>query len=130
MNHFIASSARLTAALTMGLAALAHAQSAPQAGQSLITAQSQVGFVIKQMGVPVEGQFRKFDAQIAFDPAKLASSRIAFNIDVGSASLGSREADAEMPKAVCFTPPSSRKPAFSPAASKRWATGASRWRAN
>ena len=77
---------------------------APQAlaQQVLVPAQSSLGFVIKQMGVPVEGQFRKFDAQVNFDPAKPATSRIAFNVDVGSASLGSREADAEMPKPVWF----------------------------
>lgn len=77
---------------------------APQAlaQQVLVPAQSSLGFVIKQMGVPVEGQFRKFTAQVNFDPAKLATSRIAFNVDVGSATLGSREADAEMPKPVWF----------------------------
>jgi len=77
---------------------------APQAlaQQALVPAQSSLGFVIKQMGVPVEGQFRKFTAQVNFDPAKLATSRIAFNVDVGSATLGSREADAEMPKPVWF----------------------------
>jgi polyisoprenoid-binding protein YceI len=75
---------------------------AAQAQQKLVPAQSSVGFVIRQMGVPVEGQFRKFDAQVAFDPAKPAAGRIAFTVDVGSATLGSKEADAEMPKPVWF----------------------------
>lgn len=105
----LTSPSRALAALALGLSlsvvtVSAHAQTATSA-QPLIAAQSQVGFVIKQMGVPVEGQFRKFEAQVAFDPAKLATSRIAFSIDVGSASLGSREADAEMPKAVWFNAP-------------------------
>jgi len=72
------------------------------AQQQLVPAQSEIVFVSKQMGVPVEGRFRKFDAQVAFDPAKPATSKIAFTVDVASASLGSREADAELPKAVWF----------------------------
>jgi polyisoprenoid-binding protein YceI len=92
-------------ALSLSLATwMAHAQQAT-APQQLLPAQSSVGFAIKQMGVPVQGQFRQFEAQVNFDPARLATSRIAFKIDVGSASLGSREADAEMPKAVWFNVP-------------------------
>jgi polyisoprenoid-binding protein YceI len=72
------------------------------ADQQLLAAQSEIGFVSKQMGVPVEGHFRKFDAQIAFDPAKPQASRIAFTIDVASATLGSPESDAELPKAAWF----------------------------
>jgi polyisoprenoid-binding protein YceI len=54
------------------------------------------------MGVPVEGRFKKFDAQISFDPAKPATSKIAFTVDVGSATLGAPESDAELPKASWF----------------------------
>jgi len=72
------------------------------AQQKLVPAQSNMAFTIKQMGVPVDGQFKKFDAQISFDPAKLATSKIAFTIDMGSATMGSPESDAEMPKPVWF----------------------------
>ena len=72
------------------------------AQQAVVPAQSQITFVSKQMGVPVEGQFRKFDAQVAFDPAKLATSKIAFTIDTGSATLGVKESDAELPKPIWF----------------------------
>ncbi|HEX5805263.1 MAG TPA: YceI family protein [Macromonas sp.] len=87
-----------------GLAALALSTAlAPAwADQQLLPAQSSLGFVSKQMGVPVEGQFRKFSAQVAFDPAKPASSKISFSVDVTSATLGVREADAELPKPVWF----------------------------
>lgn len=73
-----------------------------QAQQKLVPAQSNMAFAIKQMGVPVEGQFKKFDAQISFDAAKLATSKIAFTIDMGSATMGAPESDAEMPKPVWF----------------------------
>lgn len=76
-----------------------------QAQQKLLPAQSEIGFVSKQMGVPVEGRFKKFDAQIAFDPKKPESSQIAFTIDTGSATLGVPESDAELPKAPWFNVP-------------------------
>jgi polyisoprenoid-binding protein YceI len=72
------------------------------AQQKLLAAQSQVGFVFKQMGVPVDGHFRKFDAQISFDAAKLAASKVAFTVDIASATLGAPEADAELPKSEWF----------------------------
>jgi len=68
----------------------------------LVFAQSEVGFVTKQMGVPVDGRFKKFDAQISLDPKKPESGTVAFSIDTGSASLGVPESDAEMPKANWF----------------------------
>jgi len=75
------------------------------AQQALVPAQSQITFVSKQMGVPVEGQFKKFDAQVAFDPAKLATSKISFTVDTGSATLGVKESDAELPKPTWFNVP-------------------------
>lgn len=72
------------------------------AQQKLLPAQSDVGFVVKQMGVPVEGHFRKFDAQISFDAALPASNKVAFTVDIASATLGAAEVDAELPKAVWF----------------------------
>ena len=73
-----------------------------QAEQKLLPAQSEIVFVSKQMGVPLEGRFRKFDAQVSFDPAKPESSKIALTVDVASATLGAPETDAELPKAVWF----------------------------
>ena len=75
------------------------------AQQKLVAQNSEISFVSKQMGVPVEGQFKKFDAQISFDPAKPATSKVAFTVDTGSATLGAREIDAELPKAVWFNVP-------------------------
>ena len=73
-----------------------------QAQQQLIPAQSEIAFVSKQMGVPVEGRFKKFDAQIAFNPAKPDASKIAFTVDIASATVGAPETDAELPKATWF----------------------------
>jgi polyisoprenoid-binding protein YceI len=75
------------------------------AQQKLVPGQSEIAFVSKQMGVPVEGKFTKFDAQLAFDPAKPASSSVAFTVDTGSATLGVKETDAELPKPTWFNVP-------------------------
>ncbi|RUP31577.1 MAG: YceI family protein [Curvibacter sp.] len=72
------------------------------ADQKLVPAQSEIVFVSKQMGVPVEGRFKKFDAQLNFDPAKPETSKIAMTVDVASATLGVPESDAELPKAPWF----------------------------
>lgn len=72
------------------------------AQQKLLPEQSEIRFVSRQMGVPVEGQFKKFDAQIAFDPARPATSTVKFTVDTGSATLGVPATDAELPRPVWF----------------------------
>ena len=61
---------RCLPALSFAIALLAGAAHAQTPDAKLVPAQSEIGFVSKQLGVPVEGKFRKFDAQIAFDPKK------------------------------------------------------------
>ena len=85
--------------------ALALSAHAALAQQQLVPAQSEVKFTARQMGVPLEGHFKTFSAQVAFDPAKLATSKIRFTVDTGSATLGSRETDAELPKPTWFNVP-------------------------
>ena len=87
---------------TLLVAAVALSAQAALAQQQLVPAQSEVQFTARQMGVPLDGHFKKFNAQVAFDPAKLATSKIAFTVDTGSATLGSRETDAELPKPTCW----------------------------
>ena len=57
---------------------------------------SQIAFVSKQMGVPVEGRFKKFAAQVAFDPAKPETGRAQIEIDLASIDAGSAEANDEV----------------------------------
>jgi len=56
---------------------------------------SGVSFVSKQMGVPIEGQFKKFAAQISFDPNKPESAKAQIDIELASIEAGSREANDE-----------------------------------
>lgn len=88
------------AALILASSAPAMAGTGPMA--QLVPGQSQIDFVSKQMGVPVEGQFRKFDAQVAFDPKQPEGGTVALQIDMASATLGVPQSDAELPKAPWF----------------------------
>jgi polyisoprenoid-binding protein YceI len=74
---------------TLSLAA--HAQ----ASQKIDAAKSSIRFVTRQMNVPVEGQFRKFDATVAFDPAKPQATKAEFEVDLGSIDLGNAEGETE-----------------------------------
>jgi polyisoprenoid-binding protein YceI len=87
----------LAAALLGALATPAIAQPRPAALQA---AGSEIAFTTRQMGVPVEGKFGRFSAQIALDPKKPEAGSVAFSIDTGSARFGSAELDAEVPKPV------------------------------
>lgn len=57
--------------------------------------QSSVSFVSKQMGVPVEGSFRKFSANIRVDPAKPEQGRARIDIDLTSIDTGNDDANQE-----------------------------------
>ncbi len=60
------------------------------------TNESSVTFFYKQMGVPLDGKFNKFSAQLAFDPAKIAKAQARIDIDVASIDTGSIEANDEV----------------------------------
>ena len=68
----------------------------------LVPAQSEIAFTSKQMGVPVDGRFRQFDAQIDFNPKQPQAGHVNFTVDLGSASLGAAETEAELAKAAWF----------------------------
>ncbi len=78
------------------------AAAAPSASPALHAAQSELSFVSKQMGVPVDGKFKRFDAQLAFDPRKADTGKVQFSIDVGSVTLGDPMLDAELAKPAWF----------------------------
>ena len=85
------------------LAALTAWAAPAAAQQKLIAAQSEIAFTSKQMGVPVDGKFKKFDAQVAFDPKKPEAAKISFIIDLASVSLGAAETEAEVFKPDWFS---------------------------
>jgi len=82
----------------IAVAALAAALALPalaQAPQKVVAEKSQIRFAFKQMNVPVEGRFRKFDASVAFDPKKPEATKAEFEVDLGSIDLGNPEGETE-----------------------------------
>ena len=82
----------------LAVAALAAALALPalaQAPQKVVAEKSQIRFAFKQMNVPVEGRFRKFDASVAFDPKKPEATKAEFEVDLGSIDLGNPEGETE-----------------------------------
>lgn len=57
---------------------------------------SNLAFVSKQMGVPVDGRFRKFNVALAFDPAKPAQASAKMDVDLASIDAGSKDANDEV----------------------------------
>ncbi|MDR7333169.1 YceI family protein [Roseateles asaccharophilus] len=88
---------RLLTAVLIAASALA-----AQAAATLQPAKSDLSFTFKQMGVPVDGKFTKFDAQLDFDAKKPEAGKIAFTVDLGSVSLGDASFDSEVAKAPWF----------------------------
>jgi polyisoprenoid-binding protein YceI len=88
--------------LGMACTLLVAASLPASAQQSLVPAQSEIAFTSTQMGVPVQGKFRSFIAQVAFNPKNPEISKIAFAIDVASASFGVAELDAEAANPAWF----------------------------
>ena len=85
----------LVLALAGAGAQLAFAQPRPA---QLQAAGSEIAFTTRQMGVPVEGRFGKFSAQVALDPRQPETGSVSLAIDTASARFGSAELDAEVPK--------------------------------
>ena len=88
---------------TLGFAVLSAAATLAHAEQKLVPAQSEIAFTSKQMGVPVDGRFKTFDAQVVFDPKKPEAAKIGLTIDLASASLGAPETEAELAKPEWFS---------------------------
>jgi polyisoprenoid-binding protein YceI len=93
--------ARFFGALAVALVALLVPPMA-QAQQKLLPAQSEIGFVSRQMGSPVEGRFRSFDAQITLDPKQLAAAKIVLVVDLASATLASTDTETELRQSDWF----------------------------
>jgi polyisoprenoid-binding protein YceI len=65
-------------------------------GQGLLADKSEIRFVSKQLGVNVEGRFRKWRADIVFLPKDLAKSKADFEIELASIDLASDESETEI----------------------------------
>ncbi len=84
---------------------LAGALALPNIASALLKpdpAKSTVSAVFKQMNVPVEAKFRKFDAHIDFNAAKPEASKATVEINTASFDLGDQEMNQEVLKKEWF----------------------------
>lgn len=93
----------------------------------LVPAQSEITFQVKQSGVPIDGRFRKFDAQLALDPKTPQTGNVTVTIETGTATVGFAESDAELPRAPWFNSGKFPRAAFQSGAIK--ALGGGRFQA-
>lgn len=97
-HHFVDRDDTLRRMLPFGVIAIlcwlgiAEAQAGP-ARWTVRTGESRVGFVATQLGSPIEGVFRTFEAEIAFDPDDLDNSRAVVTIDTASLDTGEDDRD-------------------------------------
>ena len=84
----------LFTALALGAATLTSAQAATY--QAIVPEKSVITFSFKQMGVAMDGKFRKFNAQLNLDTAKVDKATGRIEIDLASIDTGSGEADQEV----------------------------------
>lgn len=68
----------------------------------LDAAKSKVTITFKQMGVPVDAQFKKFNAQIDYNASKPDTSKASVTIDLASFDLGDPEYNKEVLKKEWF----------------------------
>ncbi len=120
-------STALAAILCGTFVSLASAQDGPKkptpvvSSQQLVAAESSIRFVSKQMGVPVEGVFRRFTAQSQFDPKKPEASSVNLSVDLLSTEIGSADTEKELKKPGWFD--SARRPTATFASSAIKASG-------
>jgi len=79
----------------MGLFLIASGADAIQFNQ-MLSDKSSISFSYKQMNVPLDGKFKKFVAQLDFDPAKPEAAQAKFDIDLASIDTGSSDGDEEV----------------------------------
>jgi polyisoprenoid-binding protein YceI len=74
----------------------------PAGAQGVLIDKSEIRFVSKQLGVNVEGRFRKWKANVVFLPKDPSKSKAEFEIDLGSIDLASDESETEIKSPLWF----------------------------
>jgi polyisoprenoid-binding protein YceI len=79
------------------------AVAAPAArAQAIDVSRSAVTATFKQMGVAVEGRFRKFAGQVAYDAAAPSAAKARVDVEIGGFDLGDAQYNAEVQKKDWF----------------------------
>jgi polyisoprenoid-binding protein YceI len=93
---------RTRAALFAVLAATLPAASPTVRAQQVDVAASELAFVTRITGAPVEGRFTRWQAQLQFDPRQPSAAEVALRIDVTSARFAAAEVSAEAQRPAWF----------------------------
>jgi polyisoprenoid-binding protein YceI len=80
----------------LALSAVAFGSAQATTYQSVVPEKSTIAFSYKQMGVAMDGKFKKFNAQVSLDTTKLDKAKGSIDIDLASIDTGSGEADQEV----------------------------------
>ena len=84
------------------LAAMLMTATGGASAKGVLIDKSEIRFVSKQMGVNVEGRFRKWKANVDFRPKDLPKSKAGFEIDLASIDLASEESELEVRRPTWF----------------------------
>jgi polyisoprenoid-binding protein YceI len=93
---------RVQRSMTRAFLAFGGAAGVVAANQTLIANQSEVVYVSTQMGVPVDGSFGRFEAQIDLNPDKLQTSSVSFAVDTSSVIFPASDVQKELQKPDWF----------------------------
>jgi polyisoprenoid-binding protein YceI len=97
------------ALLAVLLAATVAGQAAPLKTDA---AKSSIGVTFKAMNVPVDAKFKKFSAQIDYDPAKPDAAKAVVDVETASLDVGEAEMNKEVVKKEWFNAPQFPKANF------------------
>lgn len=70
--------------------------------QGVVADKSEIRFIANQLGVKVEGRFRRFRANVMFRPTALQTSRAEIDVDLASVDLASEDSEREVKGAMWF----------------------------
>ncbi|TDR78474.1 YceI family protein [Paludibacterium purpuratum] len=84
------------------LAACLLVASAPLLAAPIDSGQSRIDFTLKQMDIPMQGQFKRIGGDVTLDPANAAQGRANLTIQIASISLPTADATAQTKQPAWF----------------------------
>ena len=64
--------------------------------KTVLADKSAINFTFKQMNVGMDGHFKKFSTQLAFDPANAANAKVSLDVDLASIDTGTADGNTEV----------------------------------
>ena len=64
--------------------------------KTVLADKSAINFTFKQMNVGMDGHFKKFSTQLAFDPANAANAKVSLDVDLASIDTGTSDGNTEV----------------------------------